>query len=108
MAPKLKGKILGEDVELTARYEDSSGTAIDPDDVDADAGATPDAYITITKQGSATPVVDSAAMTYVATGEFSYVWDTSVNNEGTGTYVVEATADFGGNTDIERVNIPLK
>ena len=105
--PTLKPKILGEDVELVMQSEEN-GAAVDPDDQDADASATPDAYVTIRKEGASTPLVDRAAMNYIATGEFEYVWDTAATNDGTGTYVVDVSADFGGRTDIERVNIPLK
>lgn len=106
--PKLPAQILGEDVPVRIRWEDANGTGVDPDNVDADTAGTPDAYITIRKEGAATPLVDRAAMTHVAAGEFEYVWDTSLNNDGTGPYQVDVEADFGGETDIERRTVPLK
>ena len=103
---RLQARYLGEDVPVRIQYEDGSGTAVDPDDQDGDAVA--DAYITIRKEGADTPLVDSVAMTHIETGVLEYVWDTSVDESGTGMYVVEVSAEFSGETDLERVRLPLQ
>ena len=103
---KLQARYLGEDVPLRARFEDGSGTAVDPDDQDADGVG--DAFVSVEKEGAATPLHDRVAMTRAEAGVYEYVWDTATNNDGTGTYVVEVEADFGGETDIDRVTLPLK
>ena len=103
---RLQARYLGEDVPLRVQYEDGSGTAVDPDD--QDTSGDPNAYITIRKEGADTPLVDSVDMTYIETGVFEYVWDTSVDESGTGMYVVEVSAEFSGETDLERVRLPLQ
>ena len=95
---------VGEDVPVQATYTDDSGTAIDPDDPDADG--TPDATITIVDESDGTEVVSAAAMTHIATGEFEYVWDTSTASAAT--HRVEVEAEFDGNTDIEKDRIRLR
>lgn len=102
----LQPSIIGEDVPLVITYENDSQVATDPDDVNADA--TPDATLTIRKEDADTPLVDSAPMNRVSTGTFEYVWDTSVNADGTGRYQADAEAVFGGETKISRVTIPLR
>lgn len=104
----LQPSIIGEDVPLVITYENDSQVATDPDNVDADTGATPDAYITIRKEDAATPIVDRAPMNHLSTGTFEYVWDTSVNVDGTGRYQADAEATFSGETKISRVTVPLR
>lgn len=101
----IRNAILGEDVPITITYTDDTGTAVDPDDLDADG--TPDADITITNLSDGVEAV-SAAMTNTATGEFEYVWDTAVDAPETGTYRVSVEADFGGETKITRSSIKLQ
>lgn len=100
--------ILGEDVALVITYEDDGGVATDPDDTSATADGVADASITIRKEGSDTPVVTDAAMTRLSPGTFEYVWDTSVNADGTGRYQADAEAVFSGETKISRLTIPLR
>ncbi|QCC60758.1 hypothetical protein NP511_02105 [Natrinema thermotolerans] len=100
----IKSAYAGEDVPLEVSYTDSNG-AIDPDDQGSDG--TPDAEITITDNSDGTEVVSAQSMTNTATGEFEFVWDTSAAN-GPGTYRVEITAEFGGETKINRSQIQLK
>lgn len=106
MSTRLSRQYLGEDVPLVARYEDpETGDPVDPDDTDATAG--PDATVTITGPDG-TEVVTGAAMTSNAIGELEYVWDTSVDATGTGTYTAEASADFSGETKILRMSVSLR
>lgn len=104
----IQDAFLGEDVPLTVEYTDpDTGDAVDPDDTDADG--TPDASVTISKfDEDIAPTVDGAAMTHTAVGTFEYVWDSGVDEDGTGRYVVETSAEFGGETDIERDRIRLR
>lgn len=95
---------VGEDVPIYITYTDDAGNAIDPDDQDADG--TPDADITIVEEATDTEVVSAVAMTHNTTGEFEYVWDTA--GAATGTYRVEATAEFGAETKISKRRIGLR
>lgn len=101
----LRAAIEGEDVPITVSYEADDGTAVDPDDTGTDA--VPDASITITYEDD-TAVVSGAAMNHIATGEFEYVWDTAADVTGTGTYTVDVSAEFGGETKITRSTIQLR
>lgn len=93
---------LGEDVPITV-YFDNGGT--DPDDTDSDGN--PDASITITDNGDGTEVISAVAMSHDATGELSYEWDTSVDANAGGAYVIEITAEFNGLTKIAKDMIRL-
>lgn len=101
----IKRAYLGEDVPITITYEDDTGTAVDPDDTNADA--VPDAVINITAPDDTAAVTD-AAMTHTAAGSFEYVWDTAIDAAGAGTYTVEVSAEFGGETKISRNTITLQ
>lgn len=94
----LKPAYEGEDVPIT--YGDG---ATDPDDQGTDG--VPDADITITAPDG-TEVVSAAAMSYISTGHFEYVWDTT--GVGTGTFTVECTAEYNAETDIERNTITIR
>lgn len=97
--------VLGEDVPLTIQYTDpGSDTAIDPDDQGTDG--VPDADITIIAPDDS-EVVSAAAMTNTGTGAFEYVWDTSTNAVGTGTYEVRVSAEFSAETKISVNTIDL-
>lgn len=93
---------VGEDVPLRAIF-DEGGT--DPDDTGTDG--TPDATITITDNSDGTELQSDTSMTNVSTGVMEYVWDTSAAN-GTGTYGVEVSAEFGGETKIIQSFIRLR
>lgn len=97
--------IVGEDIPLTISYEDSNGDPVDPDDQDSDG--TPDADVTI-RDEDGTELVTSQAMTHNETGDFEYVWDTSVDADGSGTYEVDVVAEFNGETKITRNEIQLR
>lgn len=102
----IESAYLGEDAPLEIAYSDDSG-AVDPDDQDADD--TPDAEITISDNSDGTEVISAVAMTHTGSvGEFEYVWDTDADAAGAGTYVVEVTAEFGGETKINKSQITLK
>lgn len=106
MSARLSDAYLGEDVPVAIQYNDpDTGDAVDPDDTDADG--VPDASVTITDDGG-TEHVTAAAMSHLSTGEFEYVWDTSVDAGDEGTYEVEVSAEFSGDTKIERVQLPLR
>lgn len=96
----------GEDLPVRVTYTDDSGTETDPDDTDADG--TPDASVTIVDVSDGTELVSSVAMTHQSTGKFEYVWDTDVDANGEGNYRVEAVAEFGGETKIEKDSIRLR
>ena len=99
----------GEDVPIITRFyegEIENSPQVDPDDTGTDG--TPDATISITYDEDGTAVVADAAMTHRAVGEFEYVWDTAADTTGSGSYVVEATAEFGGETKIERDRIRVR
>lgn len=96
---------LGEDIPIQISYTDADGNAVDPDDVTADAVA--DATITITAPND-TDVVSNAAMSRLAAGVFEYVWDSGLNNAGTGQYTISVTADFAGETSIKKARITLQ
>ena len=98
---------LGEDIPIQISYADANGNAVDPDNLDADAGATPDAYITITAPND-TDVVANAAMSRIAAGVFEYVWDSGLNNAGTGQYTISVQTDFSGETSIKKARITLQ
>ncbi|GAB3669554.1 hypothetical protein [Halopiger thermotolerans] len=100
----IKSAYDGEDVPIEIAYTDDSG-AIDPDDQGSDG--TPDANITIIDNSDGTEVVSAQSMTHNDVGVFEYVWDTSAAN-GAGTYLVEITAEFGGETKISKSKITLK
>lgn len=100
----IKSAYLGEDVPVEIAYSDDTG-AIDPDDQDTDD--TPDADITISDNSDGTEVISAQAMTHNDVGEFEYVWDTDVDANGAGTYVVEITAEFSGETKINKSQITL-
>lgn len=106
MTPRISSAYLGEDVPLTVTYTDpDTGDPVDPDDTDSDG--TPDVTVTITAPDD-TEVISAVAMSNPSVGEYEYVWDTSTDASGTGEYTAEVTADFNGETKIERVNIRLK
>lgn len=104
---QIRSAHLGEDIPIQISYTDANGNAVDPDNVDADAGATPDAYITITASDD-TDVVANAAMTHLSPGTFEFVWDSGLNNAGTGQYTVSINADFSGETSIKKARITLQ
>lgn len=91
----------GEDVPIIAEFDD--GTT-DPDDTTADGTA--DATITITDADTDTEDVSAVAMTHESTGTFEYVWDTTA--AGAGSYIVEVTAEFGGETKIVKDRIRVR
>lgn len=93
----------GEDVPIQITY-DNGGT--DPDDTGTDG--VPDASITITDNSDGTAMVSAAAMTHLSTGTFEYVWDSDVDGAGPGTYVIEITAEFDGETKIAKDTISLR
>lgn len=93
----------GEDVPITATFDDG-GT--DPDDTGTDG--TGDASITITANADGTEMVSAAAMTRLSTGVYEYVWDTAADTGGKGVYVLEVTAEFGGETKLVRDSIRLQ
>lgn len=102
----LSKQYIGEDVPLIARYEDpETGDPVDPDDTDT--SGTPNADVTITGPDD-TVIVDSAEMSSNEVGELEYVWDTSVDANGTGHYTAEASADFDGETKILRMTVSLR
>lgn len=105
-ARSLSPIVLGEDAPFVINYEDDGGVPTDPDDTTADAVA--DATITIRKEDADTPVVDGAAMTRVGTGAFEFVWDTGTTASGTGKYIVDVRAVFGGETKITRATQPVR
>lgn len=96
---------LGEDIPLIADFEDSSETATDPDDTDTDG--TPDATITITAPDD-TDVISAVAMDNPSTGRMEYVWDTSTDAAGTGTYTWTVEAEFNGETKIVESSLTLR
>lgn len=93
----------GEDVPVVVEFD---GGATDPDDTGTDG--IPDASITITYDVDGTVVVNAAAMTHESVGTFEYVWDTAADTTGTGSYVVEVTAEFGGETKIVKDRIGVR
>ncbi|WP_435552752.1 hypothetical protein [Natrinema sp. CGMCC1.2065] len=101
----IKSAYAGEDVPIQIAYTNAAGT-VDPDDQDTDD--TPDADITITANSDGTEVISAQAMTHNDVGEFEYVWDTDADANGEGTYLVEVTAEFNGETKINRSQITLK
>lgn len=106
MTPRIDSAYVGEDVPIKMVFEDpDTGDPVDPDDTDSDG--TPDVTLTITGPNGTEHVTD-AAMSNPSVGEYEYVWDTATDASGTGEYTAETTADFNGETKIERVNIRLK
>lgn len=93
---------VGEDVPLQAIFDE--GTT-DPDDTGSDG--TPDAEITITDNSDGTELQSDTSMTHASTGVMEYVWDTSTAN-GSGTYGVEVSAEFSGETKIIQSFIRLR
>ncbi|SFS63114.1 hypothetical protein [Halostagnicola kamekurae] len=101
----IKSAYVGEDVPIEIAYSDSNG-AVDPDDQDTDEN--PDADITITANSDSTEVISAQSMTHNDVGAFEYVWDTDADANGSGTYVIEITAEFDGETKINKSQITLK
>ncbi|MFC6766013.1 hypothetical protein [Natrinema soli] len=93
---------VGEDVPIIAEFD---GGTTDPDDTGTDG--TGDAMITITDNSDGTELQSSVAMTHQSTGTFEYVWDTSTAN-GAGSYGIEVSAEFGGETKIVQSHIRLR
>lgn len=93
----------GEDVPIIVTYD---GETTDPDDTGTDG--VPDATISITYDEDGTAVITDAAMTHLSTGRFEYVWDTAADTTGSGSYIVETAAEFGGETKIERDRIRVR
>lgn len=90
--------IKGEDVPITASYEDSGD-----DGIDADTEPT----ITI-EADDGTTVVNSISMTSLAgTGEYEYVWDTDTDATTSGEYTIEVNGEFSSLTRIERATIEI-
>lgn len=98
----IESATLGEDVPIQIVY-DGGGT--DPDDTGTDG--TPDATITITDNSDNTEMISAVAMTHETTGTFTYTWDTAVDTNGSGVYVVEISAEFSGLTKIVKDTIRL-
>lgn len=97
----LESVYAGEDVPIVVEFDD--GTT-DPDDQATDG--TPDADITITNADTDTEAVSAEAMTHESTGVFEYVWDTTA--AGSGSYIIEVTAEFGGETKIVKDRIGVR
>lgn len=96
----------GEDVAVSQNYTDpDTGDPVDPDDTGTDG--VPDVSVTITDDAG-TEHISAVAMTHNGTGDFEYVWDTDVDSAGTGTYTVETSAEFSGETKIDRDTITLR
>lgn len=98
----LEPAVVGEDVPIVVEYD---GGTTDPDDTGTDG--IPDATITITDNSDGTALITDAAMTHESTGVLEYVWDTATAN-GAGTYGIEVSAEFGGETKIVQNHIRLK
>lgn len=101
MSQTLPAAYEGEDVPIIISYTDDAGDPIAPEGASDSTGPT----ITITESGST--IIDAVAMTEDETGTYEYVWDTSSDFGGTGTYLVEVTGEFSSETKIAKATIQV-
>lgn len=100
----LEPAIQGEHVPLRGVFTDSSGAAIAPEGFSGGTGPT----VTVTSPND-TAVLDGATMdTEVEVGTYENVWDTSSSLDGTGTYEVEVSGVFSGETKILKDRIRIE
>lgn len=99
----IESAYLGEDVPLRVELVDSSGTPIAPAGASDSTGPT----VTVTAPDDSTPV-SGTVMTEQSVGTYEFVWDTSTLSTGSGTYDVEVTGEFSGETKIVKDRIKLE
>lgn len=104
MSQTLPGAYEGEDVPIRVTFTDDTDSEIAPDGA---SGTTPTGpSITITAPDGST-AVSSTVMTGIDTGTYEYVWDTTADSTGTGTYQVEVTGEFSSETKIAKATIQI-